>query len=494
MGRGKKLLFEKEIDYQQRLIDRREIGYYRTPEFVAAYITKRMLEINPKGTSVLDPCCGKEELLNTFISKKLQIQGFDIIKYKKNYNIDFKTKDFIDYYSELKTENQLPLGYDYYIANPPYNCHEVNYIKDNKRKLMQIFSDVGVHNMYSMFISAIIDCAKKGAVIGIITSDSFLTARFHKKLREKILKQCAIHEITMCPKDLFAQQGADVRTSIILLQKGLEYQKKVRINNRQLSISEFKSVLNLNIESYNCYDLEAIILKNLEDNYEFILECPDEIKTIFNNVRLGDRYACVSGISTGNDKKYLSSKKEDPYTVPFYKNPAKNRFLANNFIYIHKDFLKLSDQIDNFIVRNKEMIFKPGITCSSMGVEFTAARLPEKCAFGVNANIICDDEEAWWLMAYLNSSLVTYMVRGVLIRSNMITSGYVSRIPLICFSSQDKYELTKLSKRAYSAVQAGKGYGNELNSINRIVYNAAHIAKDTEDMIELFNKSLIKNT
>lgn len=39
-------------------IDRREVGYYSTPSFIADYITKEMLAINPNGTEVLDPAVG----------------------------------------------------------------------------------------------------------------------------------------------------------------------------------------------------------------------------------------------------------------------------------------------------------------------------------------------------------------------------------------------------------------------------------------------------
>jgi len=47
-------------------IDKREVGYYSTPSFIADYITNEMLAINPNGTEVLDPAVGKEELLKGF--------------------------------------------------------------------------------------------------------------------------------------------------------------------------------------------------------------------------------------------------------------------------------------------------------------------------------------------------------------------------------------------------------------------------------------------
>ena len=97
MGRGKKQVVEDNID-------KRESGYYSTPKFVADYISKRMLEINPSGKKVLDPCCGKEELLSIFLKENKLIDGFDINTYSHNYKCNFKEKDFLGFYGERKNK------------------------------------------------------------------------------------------------------------------------------------------------------------------------------------------------------------------------------------------------------------------------------------------------------------------------------------------------------------------------------------------------------
>lgn len=487
MGRGKKQIVQESFD-------KREQGYYSTPRFVADYISNRMLEINPLGKKVLDPCCGKEELLNIFIESNKKIDGFDINTYNHNYRCNFKEKDFFNFYRDIKVNNlkDMSLDYDYFIANPPYNCHEVELIKENKVELKNIFSDVGIYNTYSMFISAIIDLAKPNAVIGLITHDSFFTAKYHEALRRKIVKECAIHELTMCPTDLFKSQGADVRTSIVILQKGVENQKQVIVNNRVISTNEFRMAIENETLRKNTTIVENIRLDNDSDNLEFIIDCNEEIKNIFKMPRISSMFKCITGISTGNDKKYLSVKKIEPYTIHYYKNPGNNRFYTKNYIYIHKDFLEIQKDVKNFMVRNKELLFLPGITCSSVGVNFTAAKRPKDTTFGVNPNIICEEKESWWLMAYLNSSLVTYLVRGVLIRSNMITSGYVSRIPLIEFTDKEKEELITLSKEAYNVTKSGNSISKILSDINLVVYKSCKLSEETIKKIERFEKNIVK--
>lgn len=492
MGRKDKVLVEKISS--EEYIDKRLVGYYSTPDFICEYIKKRLLEIKEDGREVFDPCCGREEMLVPFMKNNIKASGIDIVKYKKEYRCNFLNVDFIKFYWDIVKENTYikTLDYDYYVLNPPYNCHEVNYIRENKSNLKKIFKDVGIHNMYSMFISAIIDISKDGAVIGIITNDSFLSSKSYYKLRRKILSTCAIHELTMCPTDLFINQGANVRTSILILQKGINFQGEVVVNNRSLNVTELKS--KLAYKNKHLYKLEDIILNGKKDNYEFIIKCPKDIRRLFNLLRLGDSFKCISGISTGNDKVFLSNKKEDPFIIPFYKNPGKDKFFTNKIMYINKEFLNLAEKIPNFIVRNKELIYKPGIICSSMGVNFSACRLPINSTFGVNACIICSEEDIYWLLAYLNSTLVTYMVRGVLIRSNMITSGYVSRIPLIEFNEEVKGKLSKLGEIAYKNAEMNKSINVITDDIDNLVNKAAKLSYETVNYIKDFKNNLIKKT
>ncbi|WP_082153519.1 N-6 DNA methylase [Bacillus sp. LL01] len=489
----------KWIEKENRNV--REIGYYSTPDFVAKYLSKRLLMINPNGEKVLDPCCGKEELLEAFFHRQLQVDGMDIESYKSEYCCSFHLQDFVRFHEKIQRDkaNLQEQDYDYYIANPPYNCHEVDFISKNKTTLMKQFSDVGVLNMYSMFISALIDMAKEGALIGLITADSFFTAKGHEKLRRKIVETCAIHEITMCSNDLFHNQAADVRTSIVILQKGKKFQREVVTNNRPLSRTIFEKQLDkqlemIRIEQHAGISLDELLMANPVDNMEFVIGCPPDIKGLFAGARIADEYKCVTGISTGRDELYLSKEKTGPYTVPFYKNPGRKRFYTENHLYLHKEFLTFDKEIKNFIVRNKPLLFQSGITCSSMGVEFAAARLPKNATYGVNANIICDEDDAWWLLAYLNSDLVTYMVRGVLIRSNMITSGYVSRIPLIAMEERDKTILGSLARKAHDLAQEGHPFEKELKEINQRVNHLSGISVESEEVIGRFKRNLIKST
>lgn len=473
-------------------IDRRELGYYSTPEFIAEFMTETMLSINPNGTKALDPCVGKEELIKLLYQNDINIDGIDIYEHSQYYYCNYIQKDFIEFYKEKKSnlifDQKINLEYDYYIANPPYNCHEIDYIKNNKKELNGLFGKIGVHNMYSMFISGIIDSAKEGAIMSIITSDSFLTAKMHNPLREQILNDCSIHHMILCPTNLFWDQKADVRTVILILQKGKHFQEKVKTLNRLKSIEEFS--FKLKRKEFVETSLDNIISKSGKNEFEFVIDIPAEIQNLFKYPRIGELYKCITGISTGADNKYLSKEKKEGFEVPFYKNPGSRKFYCEEDAYLINDYLKVDKEVKNFMVRNKSYMLKEGITCSSMGLPFSACYLPSGSTFGVNANIFCDKKDIWWLISYLNSSLITYIVRGVLIRSNMITSGYVSKIPVLNLSESAKTKLTSLAKMAHSEKVQSKDCTYYISEIDKIVFKESSLTSEIIDKIIDFSNNL----
>jgi adenine-specific DNA-methyltransferase len=478
-------------------IDRRDSGYYSTPLQVATYIANRLLEINPKGNLLIDPCVGKEELIQAFINKNISITGIDIFDYSNEKTCKYIKGDFIEFYQKYKSSDfdlqKIKFDdFDYWVANPPYNCHEVDFIRDNKLELKKTFNDVGVHNMYSMFVTAIIDMAKEGAIIGLITLDSFLTSKAHTHLRTKILNSCVIHDILLCPTDLFLDQGADVRTCILIIEKGKnKKQGPIKVINRQITKHSFFESLEKN--DFDLCLIKDIALDSNLDNRELIIGVPHEINALFKNKRICQLFSCVTGISTGNDKKYISSKRTIGFTIPFYKNPGSRKFFCEPDGFLIDSFLEEAKNVKTFMVRNISLLNKPGITCSSVGVEFSACYRPHQSTFGVNPNIICDENDIWWLLAYLNSNIAKYMIRGVLIRANMVTSGYVARLPVPYFSEEEKYKLASISIDAYeSAKKTPRKLSDDLDAINDVIYNNLALTNETIFFIENFCTNIVK--
>jgi len=471
-------------------IDRREVGYYSTPSFIADYLTQEMLAINPDGVTVLDPAVGKEELLNGFYKSGKVIDSYDIINHGEYRMSNFRNKNFINVYADFIANQIFPTQtteYDYMIANPPYNCHEINYIRENKKWLNNLFP-IGAYNMYSIFLSAMINMAKEGCIIGAIISDSFLTSNFHSKLREEIFTTCTIHQIILCPTDLFHDQHADVRTCIILLQKGKKFQSTVKISNRPDNADEFKKILaNRELKEVS---LDSLILNCNRFSNQILIDVNQEVINLFHKYdSLGNLYKCVTCISTGNDSHYLSIEQKEGYSIPFYKNPASKKFIGKEDAFLITNYLEAHHTDKNFMVRNRHLLSNEGIACSSMGLPFSAVYLPANAVTGVNPTIFPPKDDINWLLSYLNSSLVTYLIRGVLIRSNMVTSGYVSSLPVLDFNEREKRALGNIAQLArdqeISQSQAIERIDNLIflktkfsdNVINDIIYFSRNLGK-----------------
>ena len=204
---------------------------------------------------------------------------------------------------------------------------------------------------------------------------------------------------------------------------------------------------------------------------------------------MGKQYKCVTCISTGNDEKYLSKEIKEGFNVPFYKNPAKRKFKSKPDAYIIDDYMEESLKAKDFMVRNKIFLRDEGIACSSMGLPFSAVYKPKNAVSGVNATIFPGKENIYWLISYLNSSLVTYFVRGVLIRSNMVTSGYVSRIPMIEFSENEKRTLEEVAKNVISGTLLEE---RAIQIIDIIVFNSSGISEQSKSKVKAFVKNLGK--
>ena len=489
MGRHKKAVFNDAG------IDRRDTGYYSTPEPVAGFFKRKLLSLNPGPKLVFDPCVGNGELLAPFRATGARLCGFDVIDYCPDRFFDFEQRDFllsaVAALDGPPTANSMPDA-DIIVANPPYNCHEHEYLRRYKQRFALCFGKNAVLNLYSLFVYAIIRTAKPGCLIGLITFDSFLTARGHEGLRRFIRDQCRIHSLLLCPVDLFRKQGADVRTSILILQKASQGTNRIEVAGRPESSAHFEQSLRTN--AFQNYAPGEVFLSSPKDRSEFVVEVPEAVRALFNAPRLGELFPCLTGISTGNDKAHLSPVRRKGFTVPFYKNPGKRRFFTLQDAYLRNDYREVAENRANFIVRNRQYIGVPGITCSSMGVAFGAAILPGNSAFGVNANIFPGEQERWWLLAFLNSSLCNYLVRGVLLRSNMITAGYIARIPVPEIPAAAREKLQEIARAAYEARPDAQAVQAFTGRIDDLVFDASGIPVGDRNRIREFCENIVGRT
>ena len=83
--------------------------------------------------------------------------------------------------------------------------------------------------------------------------------------------------------------------------------------------------------------------------------------------------------------------------------------------------------------------------------------------------------------------LVDYLVRGVLIRSNMVTSGYVSSLPILSFTQLEKKNLNEIANLAL-----GGNIDSRLavEKVDEIIEQKGILSKETWNSIHNFCENL----
>ncbi|MFD1019932.1 HsdM family class I SAM-dependent methyltransferase [Thalassobacillus hwangdonensis] len=464
-------------------------GQYETPIHTVSYMIKRVMDFvdfKQDNLRVLDPAVGDGVFVSELIRQgcpPASIHAYDIDPNMTPQieGVQFKHADF------LKEKNG---NFDVIIGNPPYKSkRQSDYIKKNQHYLETLFNPIGIQNMYSMFVFHALQQLKPNGVLCMIVQDSFLTNVYYKKFRQYLINEVNIEEITLAPRKLFHRTKADVRSAILVLTK-------------KEPSSPAKLVDRLRNENYA--DVSENKVQYLDQNkffdlprYNFAINVPEELFRLFSpsTKRLEHVVDGGAGISTGNDKLFLRQLSELPKDersdwIPFYKSGGlKDGWFYQPTVYIHKDWEKQAEEHKNFLVRNKQFYYREGITCSSMGVPFSAAYLPKGALFGVNTNLFVDGEEKlYYILGYLNSNLAKYLLRKILNRTNMVTTGYVKQLPYLEGDAGKKSEVANLARNIVQSKKENIFFDSAPleKQINQHIYAIYGVSEEAQASIEEF--------
>lgn len=480
---------------KEKLGKNRVNGFYETPLLTVQYMVSKIVKLWKPGMTILDPAVGDGVFL--YELKKTGIPECNIF----GFDIDHKKIDTLkDDFSNLKvfdSTNPFEQHYDFIIGNPPYNGDESYFIRENRERLQKLFTEIGAKNTYSMISYQAIKSLKPNGTYCMILSDSFLTNIYYKKFRAFLLQNTIIEEILLAPRKLFYNNSADVRTCILTLRKKnavTALSKDLPLFNKS-DTNIVKLIDRVSSEAeYKNPELIEYVQQNDFESYPqaaFLIGVPKEIRDLYLNppLRLGDIVEGGTGISTGNDKKFLkkmSEVKNDPVWVPYYKNGARRAYWYIPEYYIEKDYKKYSENISNYLIRNEQYFFKEGFTCSSVGVRFSAAFMPRGGLFGVNANFFTKDKKKmFYLLGILNSKLGWYFARRVLVRTNNISANYLRLLPLVNTKDDEQEQLITIVEKIIAELRKNEqyDYSSEQKKIDELVFKIYDLGQNSKDKI-----------
>lgn len=190
-----------------------------TPKGLADYLSGRILSyIDKKKITVLDPACGEGELLVS-IGEGLSIQNIDFTLNGYDLNTDYLNTarerllsydnnlikgDFLEFVDveqhqltldfSSENNNSLTEFADIVIANPPYVRTQI-LGSEQAQMLAQKFDLKGRVDLYYPFLMAMTTSLKVGGIIGVITSNRYLSTKSGESVRKYLNEHYEILEV-----------------------------------------------------------------------------------------------------------------------------------------------------------------------------------------------------------------------------------------------------------------------------------------------------------
>ncbi len=451
--------------------------YYTKSKQIIKYMIE-MLDVK-NGMKILEPCAGNGVFVDALNSKfqNLTINIFDIDpsaikvlkeKYKAFPNITIYKSDVL---TDVRLSFYAKAGgiYDRIIANPPYGAW-IDYEK--RKKLKKIYPNLYVKETYTLFLYRAIQLLRNNGRLVFIIPDTFLNLHMHTNIRKFIFSHTKIVEVLLFPSSFFPNVAFGyAKLCILTLEKC--YNSKKCLSNKFYVIEGFKTVNdigNLSEKKMSHLKLTYFSQKTVYNNLDHALFITDNKKLmdIINNPvkRIGDIAACVTGIYTGNDKKYLRVKSHDTsnskkYSLIKYDEICKNYLNLNNilegikektkfvpiikgagkekFIKENRWYIDWSEEAVNHYKRDKKArfqnslyYFQEGIGVSMVKTKSLKTFLLEKRIFDQSVVGIFpkDSNLLYYLLAFLNSPTATQIINLINPTANN-SANYIKKIPFI---------------------------------------------------------------
>ncbi|MBD3229490.1 MAG: N-6 DNA methylase [Candidatus Lokiarchaeota archaeon] len=522
-------LYEKNI----LKINRKKLGLYSTPKYIAEYIIDQIFILNFKETrptelKILDNSCGLGNFLVTvgdyFSNKKgyrsvcdMKFYGGDInevalqiflLQFFKRNLLSERTTLRVFYNDTLTMK--FNSKFDIIIGNPPYYIiakRPRNMIRNrkrlkrshktyiSKRRLEDYLkfdsSQVKQINIFNLFIEKAIRDLKDGGYLGYIIPDILLTGNTSKKIRRFILNTCKIIQIVKIKDIVFSDGG--VSNIIIIIQK--EGNKIKRNKNKIKVIDTETSVLKEKIPKRFHYIDQNIF--NLLPNHNFSIDIkPEDWKELIiiqnklkNNklIPLGKIAKIGRGMEIGKSSEKIFSFDEikDNERLKNNENLVKVISIDNiSRYYIDYDDENFPNKVivydpDNKrIYKRREMYIKEKIVLKRVARELIAAIDVENKYFCLDSIQIINlrnnsDYSLYYLLGVLNSAFLNKYYQ--LIYGNYkklftrVNKGYLVRLPIPKVSKNDQKQVEQLVKQILRKKPEEKS-AKIKNEINNIVY------------------------
>lgn len=207
---------------------RKANGIHYTPPLLAAYLAEQVVsglkEARTKFSelAILDPACGEGELLKAIVDAvprawrtRLRLTGFDmdeaalgrarsLLEDSGVGSVELHAGDFLARIAGVKASSQMDFlqpraqeeetRFDAVISNPPYVRTQVLGAA-SARELAARFNLTGRVDLYHAFVKAMTLALREGGILGLLTSNRFLTVQSGSSMRDWLNSQFRLRRL-----------------------------------------------------------------------------------------------------------------------------------------------------------------------------------------------------------------------------------------------------------------------------------------------------------
>lgn len=464
----------------KNISERKATGSYYTPtQIVKKLISNLTISANDK---ILDPCCGTGNFLLQLPQKVSfdNIYGNDLddisisitrinMALKYSCNIEkicqhITKKNFLSEYDKN--------GFQFIIGNPPWGYE---YSKEEKEKLQKTYSTASKKAIesYDVFLERSFSSLTIGGQVSYILPEAVLNVKSHTTIRNVILNSSSIKYL-----EFLGNAFDGVQCPCIILQiiyTGLP------LSTIGMEVNDGKSRFDITIER----DISSNRFSFITTDEEYsILE---KIKNISTASTLAGNADFALGIVTGNNKKYISSKKTKDTEVilkgadicKYHITQSKNfiRFVPQNFQQIAplKFYRAPEKLLYRFICNELVFAYDDKQTLSLNSCNIVIPKLQ-----GANMK---------YILAILNSSIAQFIYKKEFNSIKVLRSHIESiPIPLIEESIQNKIiATTELLINGQNIENAKRIY----KQLDKMIFNIFQLTPKEQAIIKeaIYNKN-----
>lgn len=412
--------------------NRKSTGTYYTPTKIVNSLISS-LSLNTQ-TKLLDPCCGTGNFLlqlpDTIPFSNIYGNDIDPVSIKiTRINMALKFPEIsIDNIISHFTENDYLMNFPLYdfsiiIGNPPWGYDFSDSQKEILRRKYKATTTSNIES-YDVFIEQSLKHLHEKGQISFILPEALLNVKAHSDIRKIIKNEANIKEIKFLG-NVF--DGVQCPCIILRLEKNQQEHSTIGMiindGTRQFKIKTDRTISS-DYFSFLTNDEEYCIL--------------EKIKKTENCKFLSGNADFALGIVTGNNKKYISSKKNDNNEIvlrgsdifKYKKRPS------NNYIVFNPE--KFQQVAPTEFYRAEEKLFYRFISN-----QLVFAYDNEKTLSLNSCNIVIpkiDDLNIKYVMSILNSRIAQFLFKKEF-NSIKVLRSHIENIPIPEVSSKTQEEI-----------------------------------------------------